>query len=196
MTEDPAVAGDDAPITRLELHAAGLGQHYERLTLAPTTGEWVAAGALLRDSVAGILGDTAVDVQQIGSSSVVGLLAKPIVDLAVGVASDAPVEPVIEALTADGWIYRGDAGEEGGHVLVLESEPGVRVAHLHVVPFAGDQWVRYLALREVLRGSPEARQEYEDVKLQLVATVDGDRAAYTDGKTDVVLRLLQRAPER
>ncbi|MFN8157150.1 MAG: GrpB family protein [Candidatus Nanopelagicales bacterium] len=174
---------------------AGLGQD-ARLTLERTTEAWLAVGSDLRDHVAAVLAGTAVAVEHVGSSSVLDLLAKPIVDLAVGVASDSPVEPVIEALTADGWIYRGDAGEEGGHVLVLESEPGVRVAHLHVVPYAGDQWVRYLALREVLRGSPQARQEYEDVKLRLVAEVGGDRVAYTEGKTDVVLELLERAPER
>lgn len=195
MTGDGSSVWDSSLAALPALVDAGLGQD-ARLTLERTTEAWLAVGSDLRDHVAAVLAGTAVAVEHVGSSSVLDLLAKPIVDLAVGVASDAPVEPVIEALTADGWIYRGDAGDEGGHVLVLESEPGVRVAHLHVVPYAGDQWVRYLALREVLRGSPQARQEYEDVKLRLVAEVDGDRAAYTDGKTDVVLGLLERVPER
>lgn len=194
MTGGGPVAWDSSLSALPAMVDAGLGQD-ARLTLDRTTEAWLAVGSELRDHVAAVLAGTAAAVEHVGSSSVLDLLAKPIVDLAVGVAADAQVDPVIEALTADGWIYRGDAGDEGGHVHVLESEPGVRVAHLHVVPYAGDQWVRYLALREVLRGSPQARQEYEDVKLRLVAEVDGDRAAYTDGKTDVVLGLLERATD-
>lgn len=193
MTEDPAVAGDDAPITRLELHAAGLGQHYERLTLAPTTGEWVAAGALLRDSVAGLLGDTAVDVQQIGSSSVVGLLAKPIVDLAVGVRPDYSFAAIRVLLESDEWIYGGDAGDSGGQVFLLEVGSRRRVAHLHVVEHDGDQWRRYLLLRDLLRRSPEACAEYAAEKRRLLALVGHDREAYTEGTTGIVTALLARA---
>ena len=121
-----------------------------------------------------------------------GLLAKPIIDLAIGLDADQQLTPVRERLESMGWIYRGDAGAHGGHVFVLESAPWHRVAHAHVVEHLGEQWCDYLRLRDLLLRSPRARRRYESVKLRLMA--DGtDRATYTDGKTQIVASLLEEA---
>ena len=171
---------------------AGLGLGYDELRLDSTTVAWQAAGEALRDHVADVLAGLAADVAQIGSTSVVGLLAKPIVDLAVGLAPDQDLDPIRSRLEGDGWIYRGDAGDDGGHVLVLESRPWYRVAHAHVVPAGGAQWRNYLQLRDLLRASPDARDRYAAVKLSLLASSGNDRAAYTTGKTEIVTSLLAK----
>jgi GrpB-like predicted nucleotidyltransferase (UPF0157 family) len=161
------------------------------MTLARTTEAWLAAGTELQSRVARVLDGITPHVEVIGSSSVLGLLAKPIIDLAVGLPVDQPLAPVVERLEADGWIYRGDAGTDGGHVFVLEARPRCRVAHLHVVGYAGDSWRNYLRFRDLLRRSPDARQRYEAVKVELVERGTVDRKAYTHGKTDVVTSLLR-----
>lgn len=174
---------------------AGLGQDYASMRLARCTQEWLSAGAELRDRVAEILDGITAHVEAIGSSSVLGLLSKPIIDLAVGLAAGDPVAPTAARLESHGWVYRGDAGADGGHVFVLEARPWHRVAHLHVVEYDGDQWRRYLQLREVLRGSPEARQRYEAVKIGLAQGDSVDRKAYTSGKSEVVRSLLEESNE-
>ena len=63
-------------------------------------------------------------VEVIGSSSVLGLLAKPIIGLAFGLTVDQPLPLTQTKLENDGWIYRGDAGADGGHVFVFELEQG------------------------------------------------------------------------
>lgn len=160
------------------------------MRLARTTQAWLTAGAELRSRVAQVLDGITSNVEVIGSSSVLGLLAKPIIDLAVGLGADQPLAPTTTRLEADGWIYRGDAGADGGHVFVLEARPWHRVAHLHVVGYGGDQWRDYLRLRDLLRRSPEARERYEAVKLELVQRTSVDRKAYTRGKDEVVASLL------
>ena len=60
--------------------------------------------------VAAVLDGLATDVEVIGSSSVLALLAKPIIDLAVGLGMTQSIAPVTATLESDGWIYRGDAG--------------------------------------------------------------------------------------
>jgi GrpB-like predicted nucleotidyltransferase (UPF0157 family) len=174
-----------------QLIEVGLGQDYDSMTLARTTVAWLAAGEELQDRTARILDGIANHVEVIGSSSVLGLLAKPIIDLAVGLSPDQPLAPVAKAVEADGWIYRGDAGANGGHVFVLEARPWHRVAHLHVVTYDGDSWRNYLRLRDLLRRNPEARQRYEAVKVELAEREPVDRTAYTIGKTDVVTSLLR-----
>lgn len=138
---------------------------------------WIIAGASLRDRVAECLEDIAVGVEHIGSSSVLGLLAKPIVDLAVGLSVLEDLDAVRTRLEAAGWIYRGDAGENGGHIFVLETRPWHRVAHLHGDEYGGAQWLNYLRFRDLLRRSSDARARYEAVKLRLAQEHGADRKA-------------------
>ena len=173
--------------------ADGLGLDYDALLLVRTTPAWVDAGDRLRREVSDRLEGFAAGVEQMGSSSVQGLLAKPIVDLAIGLTAGQELAPVRERLESVGWIYRGDAGADGGHVFVLESAPRHRVAHAHVVEHLGEQWRNYLRLRDLLRRSAGARQRYEETKLRLVNDVVDDRAAYTEGKTQIVASLLEEA---
>jgi len=173
-----------------DLISAGLGLGYDEMQLARTTDAWLAAGAELRDQVAEIVSGVAADVELVGSSSVLGLLAKPIVDLAVGLAAGQLFPPVAARLEAAGWIYRGDAGDDGGQVFVLEARPRYRVAHLHVVEHNGSQWTNYVRFRDLLRRSAVARDRYEAVKLRLAAQDHVDRKAYTTGKSEVVSSLL------
>lgn len=164
------------------LTAAGLGLDYSDLRLERTQAGWVAAGEKLASRVALVLGNLVSSVDLVGSAAVVGLLAKPIVDLAVAMNRKSAVEQVRERLEGAGWIYRGDAGEGGGHVFVLEARPWFRVSHLHAVAFGGEQWVSYLRLRDVLRASAHARGRYEAEKLRLMAAHPSDRRAYTRGR--------------
>lgn len=172
----------------------GLGLDHAGMGLAVTSVAWVEAGAALVARTADVLGTLAVEVEQVGSSSVVGLLAKPILDVAVGVARGAELAPVRAALDTEGWIYRGDAGSEGGHVFVLESRPWHRVAHLHVVEHGGREWVDYLRLRDLLRADPDACRRYGEEKRRLAALHPDDRQAYTRDKTPIVTQLLSEVP--
>jgi len=81
---------------------AGLALDHYELRLDRTTERLVAAGSSLRDHVAAILKDDAAGVEQIGSSSVLGLLAKPIIDLAVGLSRHHDLGAVRTRLEAEG----------------------------------------------------------------------------------------------
>ncbi len=172
------------------LTSVGLGLDYDALGLGRTTHEWIGAGEQLRNDLTHLLNGTVTSVEQVGSSSVLNLLAKPIVDIAIGVKNEHDFSAARELLAAAGWIYRGDAGDKGGHVFVLETKPWHRLAHAHVVEFDGAQWRDYLRFRDLLRTSPTACAQYEAVKQQLAAQVGDDRVAYTDGKTAIVTQLL------
>lgn len=185
---EPEAVGHDVDVEALT--NVGLGLDYDTTRLDRTTEDWLVAGSGLRNRVAEILDTVAVGVEQVGSSSVLGLLAKPIVDLAVGLSADHDLPAVTSRLEAAGWIYRGDAGDDGGHVFVLEARAWHRVAHLHVVEYGGEQWRNYVRFRDLLRSSSEARDRYEAVKVTLIEEHRDDRKAYTGGKSAVVRSLL------
>ncbi len=173
-----------------DLIEAGFGLDHDSLSFGRTTEKWLLVGSRLRDRVASELAEMVTEVEHIGSSAVEGMIAKPIVDLAAGITTGQEFAPVRATLEKCGWIYRGDAADDGGHVFVLETQPWHRVAHLHVVEHEGRQWQKYLQLRDLLRHSPEARARYEAVKVQLSRQVGDDRDAYTKGKSAIVEQLL------
>ena len=70
---------------------------------------------------------------------------------------------------------------------------GIASPMLTSVQHLGEQWLKYLRLRDLLRRSPEARQRYEDAKLRLVNEVGDDRTTSTEGKTEIVASLLDQA---
>jgi GrpB-like predicted nucleotidyltransferase (UPF0157 family)/transposase len=105
--------------------------------------EWCA----LRDTV----GPLVLDIQHIGSTAVPGLDAKPIIDIAVAVPSRQVILQPGDPLRGLGYLYRGDAGGDGGHLFVRESSPEARTHHLHVVEVNDPQWRQWLLFRDMLR---------------------------------------------
>jgi len=176
-----------------DLNAAGLGLEYGWVELVLVPPAWVEIGVQLSSELQTSLAGLAVRVEHIGSTSVSGLLAKPIIDVAIGTPPDTDLTVIVERLSESHWMYRGDAGDQGGHVFVLESRARHRVAHAHVVEHGAEQWCRYLALRKTLRTSDEARHRYASEKRRLVAELGRDNSAgvYTAGKSSVVAELLR-----
>ena len=133
-----------------------------------------------------------VAVEHVGSTAVPELLAKPVIDVAIGVVTGTEVDELIDPMHRAGWIYRGDAGHEGGWVFVLEDAPRHRVAHAHGVEHDGVEWRRYLEFRELLRASPDARAAYDTTKRTLARDYEHDARSYTAGKTKTVWSLLPK----
>jgi GrpB-like predicted nucleotidyltransferase (UPF0157 family)/GNAT superfamily N-acetyltransferase len=133
------------------------------------------------------------EIEHIGSTAVPGLLAKPIVDVAVGLTTSLSVDPVIVALKNAGYRYRGDAGNSGGHVFVRESSELIRTHHVHVLLLDDPQWQDYLLFRDFLRQNTVARETYAAQKRALAARYPKDRKSYSRSKEPIVLRLLDEA---
>ena len=95
-------------------------------------------------------------------------------------------------LTGMGYFYRGDHGEDGGHLFVAESSPDIRTIHMHVVEHGGNQWRNYLRFRDLLRNNPAIRKRYADLKRDLVRICRDDRKSYTASKADFIREILDQ----
>lgn len=109
------------------------------------------------------LGEYGVAVHHVGSTSVPGLDAKPIIDMAVECSEYPPNHDMIAALAVLGYEHRGEFGVEGRHFF---SKGLPRAFHLHLTLADGEVTRRQLAFRDYLRAHPEAAQEYLAIKLQ------------------------------
>lgn len=135
------------------------------------------------------LGGMRCEIEHIGGTAVRGLRAKPILDIALGYTPPTELQGLRAVLERLRYEYRGDFGDEGGHVFV-RGVADRRTHHLHAVRLRGSQWSAYLKLRNLLRSDAAARELYTTAKNQLALEFANDRKAYTRGKTAIVQRLL------
>lgn len=138
------------------------------------------------------IGHLVLDIQHVGSTAVPGLTAKPIIDIAVAVASITVIPRCRQPLGFLGYIDRGDGGKEGGYLFVKESAPGIRTHHLHIVTIDDPQWGNYLQFRDVLRANETLRTRYATLKKTLQEKFSQDRKAYTAAKHEFIRDILQQ----
>jgi GrpB-like predicted nucleotidyltransferase (UPF0157 family) len=139
-------------------------------------------------------------IEHFGSTAIPGLAAKPIVDMLVEVGSleetKAGIAPVLEAQGYD-YFWRATRGEDGPPFYVWfikRNSTGVRTHHIHMVESDFEHWDR-LFFRDYLIDHPEMAKKYEALKLSLARNYSNDRLAYTEGKTEFVVRVTQVAKE-
>jgi GrpB-like predicted nucleotidyltransferase (UPF0157 family) len=151
--------------------------------------QFAAVAAVLRDAVAGIPG---AQVEHVGSTSVPGLAAKPILDIDV-VVDRADVTSAITALERVGYVHRGDLGVVDREAFRAPD----RSPHRHVyVCAAGSLNVRnHLAVRDVLRRRDDLRDAYAAVKRALADDPEMDLDTYLAGKSAVVQEVLRASGE-
>jgi GrpB-like predicted nucleotidyltransferase (UPF0157 family) len=140
-------------------------------------------------------GDLILDVQHVGSTSVPGLEAKPILDIVIAVGMKEAIAGVVERLTQAGYNDYGDQGKDGGYLLGRETAGDICVAHLHIVETADPQWRNYIAFRDILRHDRSIRRAYADLKKRLSAQFPDDRVSYTAGKDEFIQDVLRKHGE-
>ena len=166
---------------------------YEGVVLHAHDPAWPARFMAERERLLGLGADLLIDVQHIGSTSVPGMPAKPVIDLLAGVASMAVARSL--AGHAIAWGYTGSAefnATLADRQWFLRHANGHRTHHLHVVVHGGPVWQDRLRFRDVLRADPVVAARYAALKQELARANAGDREAYTQAKEGFVLEVLKR----
>lgn len=158
--------------------------------LVPYNPEWVQIfeserAALLTEVSAYIL-----DIQHVGSTSIPGMRAKPIVDIAIAVADFEEARVCIPPIEALGYEYKGEFGIPHRHYFV-KGDP--RLFHIHMSEINDQPWQNLLLFRDYICQHPSVAKEYAELKTQLALKYPQDRSAYLDGKADFIERILQLA---
>ena len=148
---------------------------------------WPRTYAEHEERIRRALGRAAVQVEHIGSTSVPGLAAKPIIDVLVTVEDITAEEDHVDLLLDAGYQLRV---REPGHRLVRTP---ARDVHVHLLEVGDQAAADYLLFRDRLRADPADRRLYEDTKRALVDQDWADMNAYAEAKTDVVSAIKDRA---
>jgi GrpB-like predicted nucleotidyltransferase (UPF0157 family) len=161
--------------------------------LVPYDPEWPRAFAGLHDEIVGACGDLLANVEHIGSTSVPGLAAKPVIDVMPGLNRFEDGPRCADLLGPLGYRYRAENGIPGRHYFQKDDpRTGERVANVHMYEVGHDEWIAHLAFRDVLRAHKEWRDRYAVLKAALAVRYPNDVEAYAEAKTAFVQEAVAR----
>ncbi len=137
------------------------------------------------------LGDVALRIDHIGSTSIPGLAAKPIIDIQISVAAFEPLAVFREPLEALGYVFRANNLERTKRY--FREATGTRREHLHVR--RAGSWGEQFALlfRDYMRTHPDEAAQYASLKRDLAERYGDDRHSYTEAKSPFIWSVMQRA---
>jgi GrpB-like predicted nucleotidyltransferase (UPF0157 family) len=148
-----------------------------------------ARAARLRDS----LGPLALRIDHVGSTSIPGMAAKPVIDIQVSVAGFEPMAPIEAAMSAAGYDWRPANHDKARRY--FREKPGTERTHVHVRGAGSwhEQWA--LLFRDYMRATPSEHPAYVALKRDLAARFADNRPAYVEGKADMFWAIIRRANE-
>ncbi|OZQ73537.1 GrpB family protein [Paenibacillus odorifer] len=165
-----------------------------KVTVTEFNEQWSLTFIEEAQKIKAIFADALVDIHHIGSTSVSGLKAKPIIDIMPVVRNIEAVDEFNQQMTALGYECMGEFGISGRRY--FRKGGNSRTHHVHV--FQMDNKIdidRHLAVRDYLRSHPETVKQYGDLKDTLAKQFPEDIAAYIDGKEEFVVNLERTAYE-
>ena len=152
--------------------------------------EWPKLYEREAERIRAILGDKVLLLEHVGSTSVPGLPAKPIVDIGLRVADTADEGAYVPQLTAAGYVLIVREPDWYEHRMFKGPDTNI---NLHVFGTQLDELDRQLLLRDWMREHPEDRDLYRDAKLELAQRTFAGIHEYSNAKTQVVVEILRRA---
>lgn len=151
---------------------------------------WAERFDALARRAAEALGELVMAMEHVGSTSVRGLAAKPVIDLDVVVRRE-DVQRAIERLASIGYAHRGDLGMPGREA--FRTPPGEEKHHLYLCVPESPGFRDHLLFRDYLRAHPEAAREYADLKRRLAEQHRDDPEAYQNAKSAFIDEVTRRA---
>ncbi len=151
---------------------------------------WPELFDALRAPIWRAVSDLALAIEHVGSTSVPGLAAKPVIDMDV-VVRPAEVATCIERLTALGYEHLGDLGIPQREA--FEPPAGSPPHHLYVCTEGSAGVANHLAVREYIRANASEARSYGELKKRLALEHTDDRDGYTIAKTDFLVAILRKA---
>jgi len=167
-----------------------LGLEKGFVKLLPHDERWHALFEEERVRLQNAVGEFVEAVEHVGSTSVCGIAAKPVLDIAAAISDKTMGERCVAPIKNLGYIYRGENGIAGRFYFV-KGAPESRTHHLHLLPANSDELKNHLFFRDYLRANSDAAAEYDKLKKELARKYSNDRDAYLGGKAAFVKRILK-----
>ncbi len=158
--------------------------------VCPYSEEWPRQFSKLKALLWIKVSDLALAIEHVGSTSVQGLAAKPIIDIDIVISDLSLLPQIADKLASLGYEHRGNLGIENREAF---RHPQPEIKHnLYVCPSHSEALLNHLSLRDALRENTALRDEYGSLKFRLAEKFPNSIDDYIEGKTDFILKVLAK----
>lgn len=163
------------------------------VVVSPYSAKWPDLFQNIREELISVFEPANVSIEHIGSTSVPGLAAKPVIDVLLGAESLASIEATIGKLEDCGYSYVSKYEREiPERRYFVKSPPDSLRIHVHGVKIGSRLWREHLSFRDALRNDSDLLAEYQALKLRLAKEFAHDKSAYTEAKGPFIQTILAK----
>lgn len=162
------------------------------IIVEPYNEAWKQDFIAIRNELSPALGDLALSIEHVGSTSVPGLSAKAIIDIDVVIENESMLGAVISALSKIGYTHEGDKGIPGREAFHYTGKTHLRTHHLYVCAKDAAELKRHVSFRDYLLSHPEAVAEYSRVKKEGAKLYPHDIDAYIEHKKPFIQGIYEK----
>ena len=169
-----------------------LGLKRGTVKLAEAHDEWARLFEIEKDLLKMTFGDRFIAIEHVGSTSIPGIPAKPLLDMNMAISSldDTYIQEFVAPLEKLGYHYMHKFPDR--HFFAKGPE-ALRTHHLNLVPTDGEEWNNSILFRDFMRRNKPARDEYAALKRKLAEQFADDRASYTKAKEEFIQGIIRQA---
>ncbi len=157
----------------------------KHVVVLPYDENWMQDFIDIKTELSQALGEIAISIEHVGSTSVEGLAAKPIIDIDVVVKKERMNDAIL-ALKSIGYIHEGNLGIPGREAFAYDGKEHLQQHHLYVCPEDSPELKRHLDFRDYLRTHPAAVDEYSKIKMEAAKLYPEEIDKYIEHKASVI----------
>ena len=161
----------------------------KNVIVLPYDPKWKNDFEKIKQELVNAIGDLIVCIEPVGSTSVDGLSAKPIIDIDVVISDYSVFDSIVSKLSTIGYFHVGNLEIKEREVFKYSDKPHLRKHHLYVCPQNSKELLRHITFRDFLRNNPEAVKKYGKVKENAAKLFPNNMDKYIEYKTPCIEEL-------
>ena len=163
----------------------------KKVVVLPYDRSWKYAFEEIKREIEDAIGDLIIGIEHVGSTSVEGLSAKPIIDIDVIIKDYSIFAAVVSRLEAIGYIHEGDLGIKEREAFKYSDKSYLQQHHLYVCPQQSEELQRHITFRDFLVNNPEAVKKYGAVKEKAAQLFPNNIEKYIEYKSHCIEELYK-----
>lgn len=161
----------------------------QNVIVLPYDFKWKTDFENIKRELVSAIGDLAICIEHVGSTSVEGLSAKPIIDIDVVISDYSVFDCVVSRLKTIGYFHEGNLGIKDREAFKYSDKPHLQTHHLYVCPQNSKELLRHIMFRDFLRNNPDAVKKYSEVKEKAAKLFPNDIEKYMEYKSPCIEEL-------
>ena len=163
----------------------------KKVIVVPYDKAWKSAFEEIKKEIERVIGDLIIGIEHVGSTSVEGLSAKPIIDIDVVIKDYSVFATVARKLETIGYIHEGNLGIKDREAFKYSGKEHLQMHHLYVCPKYSEELHRHITFRDFLRSNPEAVRKYSLIKEKAAELFPNDIDGYIEYKSPCIKELYK-----